>query len=133
MLSSLLSPGSVGETLNLLCSAFHRCVCEHVKYPPTPLAPMTPTRNPNVTLSVTSCHASHCQARCTHTQALLGEQQKARKAQCRSQSVFLCVWWSCFIWFFLLTVHWAGYLAGLQFPGRAAPLSTLDSGALGSP
>lgn len=44
---------------------------------------------------------------------------------CGSQMFYQCV--------FLLPVHQAAYLAGLQFPDRAAPLSTWVSGALGSP
>lgn len=43
--------------------------------------------------------------------------------------VSVCGGHMSYLWLFLLTA----YLAGLQFPGRAAPLSTWVSGALGSP
>lgn len=61
----------MGEKLDLLRSAFQSCVCVWVIYLPTPLAPITPTHNPNVTPSVTSCHTSRLSSkvhahRCTH-------------------------------------------------------------------
>lgn len=97
------------------------CVCVCVICPPTPLAPITPTRNPNnVTLSVTGCHVSRCQARCTwvhaptHTRSGLlpsgGFQWGVRVRESGKPNVRLnlCLWWSDVLSVFLL----AGCISG---------------------
>lgn len=50
-----------------------------------------------------------------------------------SQCVSVCGTSQSHKLFCLLTFHQAAYLAGLQFPGQAAPVSNRVSGALGNP
>lgn len=117
-------------------------VCVYVICLPTLLAPMTATRNPqrhtqrHWMLQAAGCththtsHGAHLCHRCS-LPALHGVHPGAREAFPPSACVYQT---QCFYQFFLLlTVHHAAYLAGLQFPGRAAPVSARVHGALRSP
>lgn len=112
---------------------FQYCVCTWY-VPLTPLAPITPTLNPNVTLNVTH-HKVHTH-RCTPTHkvltfgsvpALLRGHQKAREAQCTRSSV--CGSHICFIsvssgWLFIRLYIWPSSSSQAKLP--RCPLGSLE-------
>lgn len=132
--------GSVGEMARTAVAPFYNvyvCVCMYVMFLPTPLAPTTLTRNPNVTLSVTGCHTPCCEAGCTHTHKVLTfgiDACRALKGQGSpmyiSVSVSPCVVITCFIrfssrWLFIRLHIWPGSSSQAELPW--CPLGSLGS------